>query len=174
MKLKSKYLLRVGALAVITGLVGFAGCTNTKSGSRTSGQRQSDHDISKEVHTALGNDPTFKYSDVKANVYNGTVQLTGFVETPEQRIRAGELAAHTKGTWQVINSIMIKPTPTGGAIIRDPLSNNPSLFLVDTNSLPPRMYNLPASDYHSGRSPSSGQSPSTLPNTGTPSDTTPK
>lgn len=72
------------------------------------------------VNHALGSDQVLKYPDVKVNVYNGNAQLTGFVDSEQQRTRAAEIASKVPGVTQVINEITIKPTPTGrGAAIRD-------------------------------------------------------
>src|SRR4051794_30379245 len=140
MKLTSITLTRLGALAIITGILGLAGC-KTSSSTRTMGQRMSDRQIARGVKDALGSDPTFKFTDVTPNVYDGNVQLTGFVEMPEQRLRAAELAARTRGTRQVINEVMIKPLPTGSVTIRDPLGNETGRMLIDTNSPVPHMRN---------------------------------
>jgi hyperosmotically inducible periplasmic protein len=143
MKLTTKDLTRLGALALIAGVIGLGGCKS--SSTRTPGVKFSDDRVASKVHKELASDPTFKYSDVRANVYDGSVQLSGFVETPEQRFRAGETAANVRGVKQVINEIMIKPMPTGRATIRDPLGRETGRLLLDTNAPPPRMHNLPES-----------------------------
>ncbi|HWI59741.1 MAG TPA: BON domain-containing protein [Bacillota bacterium] len=130
---------RLGAVALVATAIGLAGC---KTSDRTMGQKWNDHQIASSVEKGLKKDITFKYHDVTPIVHNGTVQLTGFVETPEQRLRAAEIAAQTKGARQVINDIMIKATPTGPVTIRDPLAKESGYLLVDTNSPPPRMRNL--------------------------------
>ena len=138
---RSLVLSTVGAFALAIALTA---CQSTSS--RTTGQKISDRSIARAVKKTLAEDPTFKYDDVQANVYDGNVQLTGFVETPEQRLRAAESAAHTKGAKQIINEIMIKPTPTGRVTIRDPFGHDSKDFMVDTNATPPRLRNLPSSE----------------------------
>jgi hyperosmotically inducible periplasmic protein len=140
-KFTNPNVIRLLALGLITAAT-LTACSST--GSRTRGQKWSDREIAKDVKSRLGEDPTFKYDDVQAVVYDGSVQLTGFVETPEQRLRAAEVASHTRGAKQVINEIMIKATPTGPVTIRDPLGRETGHMLVDTNSTPPRLRNLPA------------------------------
>ena len=93
---------------------------------------------SHDVKKALARAPIYKYDDVKANVFNGNVQLTGFVETEEQRKQAAEIAAGVPGVRQVVNEIMLKPTPTGRATIRDPLGRETGRVMLDTNSPPPK------------------------------------
>ena len=100
-------LLTFGATALLALSMGFTGCATND---RTSGQ---------VINDALNSDAVLKYPDVKVNAFNGTVQLTGFVDTDQQRARAAEIAAGVPGVTQVINEITIKPTPTGRATIRD-------------------------------------------------------
>jgi len=142
-KLRNLYGPRLCIAAVAAVLLTVTGCTST--GTRTEGQKTGDSEIAKGVKKGLAADPTFKYNDVVANVYDGNIQLTGFVETPEQRLRAAEIASHTRGARQVINSIMIKATPALPVAIRDPLGEEKNQILVDTNSPPPQLRNLPAS-----------------------------
>jgi hyperosmotically inducible periplasmic protein len=132
MKTTFRNLLRLGALGLIGATIGLVGCQS--SGDRSMGQKWDDREVASSVKKELSSDPTFKYEDVQANVYNGNVQLTGFVNTPEQRQRAGELASHAKGAKQVINGIMLKPTPTGPVPIRDPLGHDNGQVMVDTNA----------------------------------------
>lgn len=75
--------------------------------------------ITFDVKRALDQDRVLKYPDIKVSVFNRNAQLSGFVNTEEQRQRAAEIAAGVKGVSQVINEIMIKPLPTGRAPIRD-------------------------------------------------------
>jgi hypothetical protein len=128
-------------MGLLVAVIGITGCQTSKEKS-TSKQAKRDSQIAKDVKKNLESDPTFKYSDVKANVYDGNVELSGFVEVPDQRLRAAELAARTSGARQIINQIMLKPMATGPATIRDPLGQETSRILVDTNSPPPQMRNL--------------------------------
>jgi len=42
-----------------------------------------------------------KGTQVEVNSLNGVVQLSGFVDTPEAKDRAGQIASSTKGVVQV-------------------------------------------------------------------------
>lgn len=141
-------------IGIVTGLIlttlGGVGC---KSSDRTLTQRMGDNSVAREVNDKLDEDPTFKYTDVKAIVYNGTVQLTGFVETAEQRTRAAELAAQAKGARQIVNNIMLKPLPTGRAKIRDPLAQELGKTLVDTNAPVPHAQDLPEEKHQQQNTP---------------------
>jgi len=139
MKCTSRNLINLGAALVVGTLVlSVVGCKSNKAGEdRTSGQIHNDKEIAKRVERDLEEAPTFKFPDVKPNVYKGSVQLGGFVETEEQRTRAAEIASRAPGVTQVINNIMIKYQPTGRARIRDPLSRDTSGTMLDTNAPPP-------------------------------------
>lgn len=110
-------LKSLGATALLALAVSATGC---HSHDRTTGQAINDKMTAFNVNRALSSDPVLKYPDVKVNVYNGNAQLTGFVDSEQQRTRAAEIASKIAGVTQVINEITIKPTPTGrGAAIRD-------------------------------------------------------
>jgi hyperosmotically inducible periplasmic protein len=100
-----------------------AGCSSPSGSSRTGHQAKSDRETASEVKKALADAPVFKYPDVDASAFVGTVQLTGFVQTQEQRESAAEIAAKVKGVDRVINGIMIVPVAAGGATIQDSLAD---------------------------------------------------
>ena len=64
--------------------------------------------ITTKVKAALAADPTVKATEVKVETFKGTVQLSGFVSTPEARRRAVELARATKGVSNVKDDMVIK------------------------------------------------------------------
>jgi hypothetical protein len=61
---------------------------------------------------ALENEPVYKFASVKVNAYKGVVQLSGFVDTPEQKQRAAEVAKSAERTHDVVNDIALKPQDT--------------------------------------------------------------
>lgn len=133
MKVSYRSLMCLVAAGLLAGMLGLAGCSSS-SGSRTSGQKKSDSEVAKAVKKQLEKDPIYKYPNVEANVYQGTVQLGGFVQTPGQRQQAAEVAASVPGAHQVINGIMLQPTPTGPAPIRNQPAPEPGRL---TNSNAP-------------------------------------
>jgi hyperosmotically inducible protein len=128
-----KILSRLEAVGLAAILIAIAGCSTPD---RTSGQVYNDRRTASRVKKELGKAPIFKYPDVGVNAYDGNVQLTGYCETEEQRLAAAHVAAGVKGVNQVINQIMIKPTPAGRTTIRDPLGQESGRLLLDTN-IPP-------------------------------------
>ena len=119
----NKNLRMAGTAAILALIVGVTGCQS--SGDRSTGQAINDKMTAMDVNSALNHDPVLKFPDVKVSVYNGTAQLTGFVDNDEQRDRAAQIAAGVKGVSQVVNEITMKPMPTGRATIQDPIRGGP-------------------------------------------------
>ena len=114
-----------------------AGCSSPSGSSRTGHQAKSDQQTASEVKKALDDGPIFKYPDVGVSAYAGTVQLTGFVQTPEQREAAAGIAAKLKGVDRVINGIVLVTVPAGGATIHDPMVESVHVT-GGTNQEPPQ------------------------------------
>lgn len=99
------------SLAVVTA-VGFVGCAsddaNSDSHRRTTGQYIDDKMLVQKVKSALDDSPVYKFPDVKVNTYNGVVQLTGFVESEEQKRKAEEIARNVRDVTSVQNQISLK------------------------------------------------------------------
>jgi len=113
-------LFRFSTVGVAALAIFVAGCASPNGSSRTDHQAKSDKETGEDVKKALANAPIYKYPDVEASAYGGTVQLGGFVEIPEQRENAAEVAARVKGVDRVINGITLVPMSAGGAKIEDP------------------------------------------------------
>ena len=130
----------LGAAGIVAGTLVLAGCASDRT--RNMGQVISDREVAGSVEKQLDRDPTYKYKDVKVNVYEGNVQLSGFVQTQDQRRQAADLAAHAPGARQVINDILIQPMPTGPATIRNPSGQETGRLLVETNAPPAEEHNV--------------------------------
>ena len=125
----------VGVLALATMLFGVDGCKSTQD--QTGKQTKADRSTTKSVKKALDEASVYKFPDVSASAYHGNVQLTGFVETADQRQQAAQIAAGVKGVHQVINEVIIKPTSaTGRATIVDPQGRETGRMMLDTNAPP--------------------------------------
>ncbi len=108
MKRKIACLTLTVALA-LTPLVFTTGCAVTQ-GRETAGAYAKDKEIQAKIKASLYKDPVVKGTQVEVNSLNGVVQLSGFVDTPEAKDRAGQIASATKGVVQVYNNIVL---PTG-------------------------------------------------------------
>jgi hyperosmotically inducible protein len=76
---------------------------------RTTGQKVDDKELGNRVKNALDDNTAYKFPDVKVNVYNGRVQLSGFVATRDQKQKAEEIAKSMTGTGVTVeNKITVK------------------------------------------------------------------
>jgi hyperosmotically inducible periplasmic protein len=82
-------------------------CT-TSPGDRTVGAAIDDAAISTRVKAALAGDPDVKARDVQVETYRGTVQLSGFVDSPENARRASDVARRVDGVREVKNDLLVK------------------------------------------------------------------
>ena len=96
--------LSTAAITVLTG------CAGNKY-DRSTGQYVDDKSLTMRVHSALGDSPDYKFSDVNVDVFRGTVQLSGFVNTSAQKAKAADIAKGVEGVKDVANNISIKETP---------------------------------------------------------------
>jgi len=97
-------ILALGALPFVGGLTGCAGNNYTQS----TGERIDDRADSSRVRKALSDDTQYKYGDVGVQTFKGVVQLSGFVNSRDQKNRAGDLAKNVSGVREVENNITVK------------------------------------------------------------------
>jgi len=99
-------------LVCAAAMVAVTGCNQNQTASGTSGTAGAmvdDKTLQANVESALANNPNYKFADVKVAVSGGTVQLSGFVNTQEQKDKAVEVAKGVPGAKDVQNSISLKP-----------------------------------------------------------------
>jgi len=94
----------LGALPLVGGLMGCAG----NSHERSTGEHIDDRATSSRVKKALGDDPQYKYEHVNVSTFKGTVQLSGFVNTRDQKNKAGDIAKKVEGVHEIQNNITVK------------------------------------------------------------------
>lgn len=98
-------ILSIGALPLVLGVTG---CTTGSRYEQSTGERIDDHGTSSRVRAALGDDSQYKYGGVNVETFKGTVQLSGFVNSRDQKNRAGDLAKNVTGVREVVNNITVK------------------------------------------------------------------
>jgi osmotically-inducible protein OsmY len=98
-------VIGLGALPL---LLGVTGCTTGSRYEQSTGERIDDHGTSSRVKAALADDSQYKYDGVNVETFKGVVQLSGFVNTRDQKNRAGDLARKVKGVTDVENNITVK------------------------------------------------------------------
>jgi hypothetical protein len=75
---------------------------------QSAGQRSDDQNTSSRVHAALAQDIEYKFTRVNVETFNGTVQLSGFVSSIDQKNRAEDIAGKVEGAKQVRNNITVQ------------------------------------------------------------------
>jgi hypothetical protein len=100
-------ILALGAMPLLAGVIGCA-TDNPYNKSKSTDDRIEDHGTSARVMMALAEDTQYKYSAVNVETLKGTVQLTGFVNSRDQKNRAGEIAEKVTGVKDVVNKIKVK------------------------------------------------------------------
>jgi osmotically-inducible protein OsmY len=103
-----KVLSLVIGLGALPLLLGVTGCTTGSRYEQSTGERIDDHGTSSRVRAALADDSQYKYDGVNVETFKGVVQLSGFVNTKDQKNRAGDLARKVKGVTDVENNITVK------------------------------------------------------------------
>jgi len=78
-------------------------------GTETVGKVVDDSVITAQVKTALFDDPVTKGHEINVETQNGIVQLSGFVDSSEQRLKATSVARDIDGVKEVRNQIDVKP-----------------------------------------------------------------
>lgn len=103
---KIRMFCGVGAAAT---LLIMSGCQSTPKDERSEGRALDDKHITAHVEKGLEQEPTYKFNGVDVSTFAGVVQLSGFVNTDGQRIRAQQIAEDTDGVKEVKNGIALKP-----------------------------------------------------------------
>ena len=98
-------ILSLGAMPL---LLGVTGCTTGSRYEQSTGGRIDDHNTSSRVRAALADDTQYKYGGVSVETFKGTVQLSGFVNSRDQKNRAADLARQVTAVREVVNNITVK------------------------------------------------------------------
>ncbi|MDB6064865.1 MAG: transport-associated protein [Pedosphaera sp.] len=108
MQIDLKKIVLAAALGTAVAVTGLTGC-HTQG--RSTGTYIDDRMVSSRVKGALNDAPVYKYPNVDVSSFNGTVQLNGFVATPEQKAQAAQIASQVDGVKQLVNNITVQPQP---------------------------------------------------------------
>jgi hypothetical protein len=104
------------ALLTSLAILGATGCATNSKDERSEGRALDDKNLSSKIRKTLDEEPVYKFGGVDVKAFGGDVQLSGFVNTEEQKERAGEIASQAQGVFNVHNNLVLKPvapTPTG-------------------------------------------------------------
>jgi osmotically-inducible protein OsmY len=81
---------------------------NGTNSSTTSMPASDDATINAKVTESIKADPSLQSMQIKVDTKNGTVMLTGMVDTPDLRARAHQIAETTPGVAGVVDNLAIK------------------------------------------------------------------
>ena len=95
-------------LSALPLLLGVAGCTTGSHHEQSTSEQIEDRGTSTRVETALSEDSQYKYGTVRVETFKGIVELTGFVNSRDQKNRAADLARKVTGVRSVVNNITVK------------------------------------------------------------------
>jgi hyperosmotically inducible protein len=115
--MKRAVLAAQAGLVIIALALGACSATRTQ---QSAGEVIDDSVLTAKVKAALIDDPVAKARDVNVETYRGVVQLGGFVDTAEQKTRAGEVARGVTGVQEVRNDLRVSPPQaTVGQVVDD-------------------------------------------------------
>jgi osmotically-inducible protein OsmY len=97
----------LSCLACIALVVAFLGCASSPT-RESSGQYVDDSAITTRVKAAIFDDPSLKVLQINVETFKGEVQLSGFVDSPQNVRRAGEVARGVTGVRSVKNDLIVK------------------------------------------------------------------
>ena len=100
--LNLKKMVLVGGMSAMFALTGCEMFNHDHD--RTVGRTIDDKTITSTVKHDLNREPVYKFSGVDVKTFDGVVQLSGFVDTDEQKRRAGDIAQRSEGVTQVVNT----------------------------------------------------------------------
>jgi osmotically-inducible protein OsmY len=102
--MRFRALRTLTVLVLLTALT--AGC-QTMTG-KSAGQNVDDAKITTSVKTKLVGDKVANLTRVDVDTNNGVVSLNGVVATPEQKVRAEQLAMEASGVRRVVNNLQVE------------------------------------------------------------------
>ena len=102
-----KTFKRAIPMLAILAAASLIGCAST-SKSEGTGQYVDDSVITAKVKTAILEEPTLKSSEINVETFKGTVQLSGFVSSPDKVNTAIVTAKNVKGVTSVKNDMRLK------------------------------------------------------------------
>jgi len=98
---------KIVTLAALACALAFGGCAATPTKDST-GEYVDDATITTKVKSALLGDKAVKSFEIKVETFKGVVQLSGFVDTPDQKAAAERDASAVNGVKDVRDDIAVK------------------------------------------------------------------
>lgn len=103
---KTVLYLMVAATLSTAAVTTFTGCRSTGN-SRSTGQYIDDKSLAEHVRLGLQNAVGDKFDNVQVSAYRGTVQLSGFVNSQQEKSQAEDIARNA-GASRISNQITVQ------------------------------------------------------------------
>jgi len=103
----------IRCLVLLTLMAIFAGCAATSTREST-GEYIDDSVITTKAKSLLAGDDLLKSFQISVETYQGTVQLSGFVNSQEAVAKAGEIVKGVKGVKSLKNNLIVKQAAKPG------------------------------------------------------------
>ncbi len=97
----------VRCLVILMLIATFASCASTRT-HESAGEYVDDSVITSKVKSLLAKDDFLKSFEIGVETYQGTVQLSGFVNSQQAIDKAGEITKDVKGVKSVKNNLIVK------------------------------------------------------------------
>ncbi len=125
---------------VMLAFLAIAGCNTTPaefgSGVRTTGTAIANNASDTSIHLALQRDmgrefPRY-FAEMATEVHEGRVLIVGTTRTPQDRIRASQIAWEIEGVNEVVNELQVTEEQSGLAYLKDARISNQLRFRLLT------------------------------------------
>jgi len=103
-KLRTSFASAIAVIALVTA----SGCAVTR-GQETVGAYVDDASITTSVKARFVDNKDVDASSIKVETLNGTVMLSGFAKSSNERTSAEDIAMKVKGVQSVKNAIVVRP-----------------------------------------------------------------
>jgi osmotically-inducible protein OsmY len=94
-------------LVILMMIATFAACASTRT-HESAGEYVDDSVITTKVKSLLAQDDFLKSFQISVETYQGTVQLSGFVNAQQAVDKAGEIVRSVKGVQSLKNNLIVK------------------------------------------------------------------
>ncbi|MFN7097549.1 MAG: BON domain-containing protein [Gammaproteobacteria bacterium] len=103
----TRFIRQIATMLLIAITFLLAGCASSTTKEST-GQYFDDSVITTKVKSDLVATKNIKSGNITVNTFKGIVQLSGFVNSPEQVLMAGKVASKVPGVIKVENDLLVK------------------------------------------------------------------
>ena len=131
------------ALIASGALLTVAACSSTRT-QRAPGEQIDDAALLTSVKSALVSDPVTEAGEINVDVNRGTVKLSGFVDTQQEKSKAGDVARGVDGVKTVQNDIAVKTenSSTGEVIDDSALTAKVKTALIESSDTKAHQINV--------------------------------